>query len=118
MRQEEFHLQCAIVSWLKYQHPDVLFTASAGGVRTSIGTARKLKRMGALAGYPDLTILLPRGQYCACFIELKTPRGQATSKQKEVIKRLNRLNYFAKICRGFDNTVETIQWYLELGEHK
>jgi len=52
---EEF-VQIAVVNYLKYQYPNALYCASAGGVRTSIKQAIKMKRTGYVKGFPDLFI--------------------------------------------------------------
>ena len=54
--RSEYVEQCHLVDWLKKQYPGVLFTASAGGMRTSIGVAKKMKRAGYSKGCPDIMI--------------------------------------------------------------
>jgi len=116
----EYILQCKIVQYLNDHYPNLLFTASAGGARTSIGTAMKLKMMGCKAGVPDLMIFYPTKKYHSLFIELKTEenrdfgikKGRVSPEQEKWIDKLNLLGYCARVCYGYENTKETIEKYL------
>jgi len=113
MAQEEYWDQVNIVSWLKLQYPYVLFTASAGGMRTSIGTATKMKRMGYSKGTPDLWIMECCEGYNGLIIELKKKKGGVLSKeQKEWLRRLNERGFKAVCCKGYDDAEKTIKEYL------
>ena len=56
--QPEYELQRAVVSYIKVKYPNILINGSAGGVRTSMSQAIKLKATGSSKGFPDLFILL------------------------------------------------------------
>ena len=114
MRQEEYHIQVAVVRWLRTQYPKVLFTASAGGMRTSISTAKKMKAMGYRKGCPDLMIFEIRGDFAGAFIELKAPKGRASKEQIDFLADLTGRGYFTAIAQGFDRAVEVIDKYLKL----
>ena len=85
MRSEDI-LQIHFADWLDKQ--SVLYSASCGGMRTGIHTARKMKRMGYRKGCPDIMIFEARGGYGGLFIELKSKTGSATPEQKEWQRRL------------------------------
>ena len=89
----------------------VLFCASAGGMRTSIGTAVKMKRAGYKKGFPDIGIYEPRGTYHGLFIELKCdnksgPTDEQTEWQAELAKR----GYLAKIVPHRLSFREAQEW--------
>lgn len=112
--QEEYYEQVALVNWLKLQYPNILFTASAGGMRTSIGTATKMKRMGYAKGTPDLWILERNDEYNGLIIELKKKKGgQLSKEQKEWLRRLNERGFKAVCCKGYDDAEKTIKEYLK-----
>lgn len=72
----------------------VLFCASAGGMRTNIRTAIKMKRAGYRKGFPDIAIFEPRGIYHGMFVELKCG-GKPKPDQISWINELCKRNYFA-----------------------
>ena len=72
---KEYQLQKAIVTYIKLQYPNVLYCASAGGLRTSMTQAVKMKASGYIKGYPDLSILEPIGNFHSLFLEVKTKKG-------------------------------------------
>ena len=108
---EEF-VQIAVVNYLKYQYPNALYCASAGGVRTSIKQAIKMKRTGYVKGFPDLFIYESRKGYHGLAIELKTTKGTAQASQKQWIKKLCDNGYYAKVCKGTPEALSLIQWYM------
>jgi hypothetical protein len=105
----ETDLQTHVVNYIRMQYPKARFCASLGGIRTSISQARKAKKTGYWAGFPDLQITEP---YHGLFIEIKTEKGRATKSQKEWIKALNERGYKAVICKGFEECKKEIDKYL------
>ena len=99
--QPEYELQRAVVSYIKVKYPNILINGSAGGVRTSMSQAIKLKATGSSKGFPDLD-----GQaYCGCALELKVKGNYATKEQKEWIAKLQKNGYYAEV-------INRINWYL------
>ena len=89
-----------------------LYCASAGGVRTSIKQAIKMKATGYVSGVPDMAIYEPRGNYHGLFIELKRSKGGTTSPaQKEWIEQLNKRGYKAIVCKGAYEAIKAIEDY-------
>lgn len=113
MAQNELKVQIAVINWIKYNFPNILYCASAGGMRTSLSIAKKMKASGYVKGFPDLGIFHPTSKHHGMFIELKADKkGYATKEQKEWIKSLNDLGYYACVSKGFDATIEEITQYL------
>ena len=111
MRGAEQILQEQVVHFLAMKYPDALFTASAGGMRTSIGTARKMKRAGYKRGTPDLMIFSPRSGKSGLAIELKTETGRLSPEQKEWLTALESCGWVARACFGLDDAEKTIDEY-------
>ena len=83
MNKLEQRLQEQYAIWLRSQK--VLFCASLGGRRTSIGVAVQMKRAGYMAGYPDIIIEEPRNAWHGMRVELKV--GQSPSPEQKVWQR-------------------------------
>lgn len=135
IKNEEFHLQCQIVSWLKFQYPSVRFCATLGGVRVGIGLAKKLKRQGYCAGIPDLILYCPQRYFkteedrmkeynspnklryshiirCGLAIEFKVGKNKLSPEQQEWQDYLFSNGYKHIIIRDFDEGIKAIKEYL------
>tara|TARA_R110002073_G_scaffold199542_2_gene358652 strand:- start:7978 stop:8298 length:321 start_codon:yes stop_codon:yes gene_type:complete len=106
-------LQKAICRYLDIKYNKVFYNGSAGGMRTYMSVAKKMKQTGYKSGFPDIFIYEPRGEYSGLAIELKVKGNYASPKQKEVLQLLNNAGYLAKVCTGFDNAIEVIDDYLK-----
>lgn len=110
-RSEEVE-QAMVVHYLNYVYPSVKYCASAGGVRTSIKQAIKMKRTGYVKGFPDIQICKAVGGYHGLFIEMKRMSGTLDKSQKEWLAALNNEGYLARCCKGFDSAKLLIDQYL------
>tara|TARA_R110002012_G_scaffold77863_2_gene198556 strand:- start:9141 stop:9521 length:381 start_codon:yes stop_codon:yes gene_type:complete len=113
-KQPEYDLQVAVVNYLKLQYPNALYCASAGGIRTSISQAKKLKATGYVKGFPDLFIYESKQQFHGLAIELKVKGNYAKAHQKEWISNLEERGYMANVCTGFDQAKDLIDAYLNI----
>jgi hypothetical protein len=78
----EFHLHCMVADVLRrWADPEWRFTHIASGELRTPATAARLKRMGAMPGYPDFILLSPGG--VAHFLELKRARGAKLSEDQQ-----------------------------------
>jgi len=100
--------------------PRVLWTATAGGLRTTWKQATAMKRMGLSKGVPDILVFESRGKYHGLCIELKKAKEQGHSypsiEQKWWIEELNKRGYKAVVCYGFEEARETVEKYILKGE--
>ena len=115
-RNEEHCIQAALFKWAKYasaQHPGLklMFAIPNGGARDAI-TGAMLKREGVKPGVPDIFLPLPVGDFHGLFIELKTVKGRPSIQQSEWLINLSNQGYAAVLCRGFDETIDTISRYV------
>ena len=83
-RQDELHLQIAIVTWLKLNFPEIRYCASSGGMRTSLSVAKKMKASGYVKGFPDLFIYHPTMIHNGMAIELKANSKCYASKEQKI----------------------------------
>lgn len=109
----EAGVQKAVIDYIKYQYPHVLYCASAGGVRTSMKQAIKMKATGYVKGVPDLQIFEAVGNYHGLLIEIKDIKGVVSKEQKEWIKKLNERGYYATYSKGFEATIKVIDDYFK-----
>lgn len=111
-KQPEYELQKAVCKYLGIKHPKIFYNGSAGGMRTFLSVARRMKATGYQAGFPDLFIYEARHGYHGLAIELKVKGNYASPKQKKIINILQDKGYKAEICTGFDHVQRTIDEYL------
>ena len=111
----EAQLQKAVIDYIKLQYPGIRYCASLGGqYQKYVSQRKKAKDTGYVAGFPDLQITEPMGKYYGLFIEIKLDhKCYASQVQKKWIKDLNNRGYYAVICKGFDECIETINNYFK-----
>jgi hypothetical protein len=123
MIHHESACQIAVVQYIRYRYPKVLFTASTSGVKLPMVTAINLKRLGSQKGVPDLIIFESSRGYHGLMIELKrnkTPwgtKGRCTPEQEDWIKKLNERGYCAQVCYGFSEAKAVLDMYFS-GDQK
>ena len=113
-KSPEHDIQVQLVGLLESIEPKPLYTATVGGVRLAIHTAKKMKEAGYSKGVPDLLIFEPRGMYNGLAIEVKTEKGRPSAEQKDWIRSLNSKGWRAEICKGLDECLDVIHEYFEL----
>jgi len=109
----EYTIQKSICELLDWKAPWLLYCASAGGVRTSIVEARRMKMTGYKRGFPDLFFYEPRQGFNGLAVELKRPKGRATPDQKKWKEGLEERGYMAVIARGREECLEIIRSYFK-----
>lgn len=112
--EEEHRIQCACVRWFRFSYPTIrncLFAVPNGGRRDAV-TAAKLKAEGVVSGVADLILLIPRRDFGALLIEMKTPKGTQSASQKEWQKLVEEQGYRYIICRSLDDFMTKIEAYL------
>ena len=115
--KSEYDEQVSIFEWAeikKIQIPELrLLNSSLNGVRLSIGAAKKAKKAGMRAGFPDLFLPVSRGGFHGLFIELKRVGGPAPStNQREWLIWLTEEGYDCYCCKGAESAIQTIISYL------
>lgn len=108
--------QVALINWFRMQHKSIkyaLFAIPNGGLR-NIRVAIKLKQEGVLAGVSDLFLMVSRGTYHGCFIEMKTEKGKLSDKQKVFLSSAENYGYYTIIGYGFQDAKNKLQEYLNI----
>jgi len=114
MKNEEALIQEAVINYIKAQYPRLLYCASAGGVRTSMKQAVKMKKTGYVKGFPDIFIYNAKGPFFGLAIEMKTAKGVMSQSQKDWQAKLINNGYHAVTCKSFDEAKQVIDEYLSL----
>lgn len=110
--ESEANQQEIVVKHLRLAYPNVLYCASAGGMRTSYLQAIKMKRTGYVKGFPDLFIYESNQDYKGLAIEMKKEKGGVASpEQKWWQEQLRNRGYASYICRGNEEAIKVIDEY-------
>ncbi len=104
----EDDLQAAIVQHLLITaSPDCIWYHPANGGQRSKRTAARLKKLGVVAGVPDLAFVLPDGR--PAYIELKAPKGVRSPAQKAFAAKCERLNIEYLCSSNLDQCLEILR---------
>jgi hypothetical protein len=113
MKHYEDKMQIEYVRWFKYQYPNIAIHHSPnGGFRTNFEAAQ-FKRMGTMAGFPDLFIMYANSSYHGLFIELKTAEGKQTEAQVAFEKKAAKNGYKYTICRDLEQFMGVVNTYID-----
>lgn len=113
---DEHRLQVACVRWFRYRYPHIsqrLFAVPNGG-RRDAATGARLKAEGVLAGVADIILLVPRKNFGALLIEMKTTKGRQSEAQRAWQTDLCKADEYKYIvCRTFSEFQSAVQEYLQ-----
>ena len=117
MRHLETLAQEVVVTYLRRQYPQALFTGGLAGERLSMSAAVRRKRMGYRARTPDLLVFSQGKGFVGLAIEMKAPQGGVVSKeQKAFLEALRARNWTAVVCHGSKEAITAIDLYMKEGE--
>jgi VRR-NUC domain len=116
---EEQKEQEALCKWLTLKNIQFIHFKNGGSLNSRIIDGKrislegaKFKRMGVKSGIPDLFIPKPTLQYHGLFIEMKRKNGgKLTPEQQWWLEFLNRQNYLAVSCNGWEKAQYIIETY-------
>lgn len=117
-RDEEHEHQVALIAWrevLREVYPAVglLFAIPNGGLRRP-RTAGRLKAEGAQDGVPDLLLPVARDGHHGLFIEMKSPTGRLSQRQRWWVEALAETGHRVEVARGWPAACRLIVDYLGL----
>lgn len=113
-KSPEHDIQVRVINYLK-SFPEVpLHSATVGGVRLAMHTARKMKEAGYSRGIPDLLIFEQNEEHIGLAIEIKTEKGRPSQYQREWIKNLRKRGWHAVICKGYVQCEQAINEYFNI----
>lgn len=113
--------QSALVRWFGLKYPALsafLIAYPSGAImggKNKFALIAKLKREGWRSGVPDLFLAVPNKDYSGLFIEMKDQgktQCSLSEEQKEYLRALNGMGYFADWCAGFEAAKAVIEEYL------
>ena len=109
----EHDLQVGLVELIREVAPEILFSATNGGVRLSMNQAKRMKAAGYLKGVPDLLFFEPRHGFHGLALELKAKRGKISPIQRERIEEVRLRGWKAEIAFGWDQSIHVLREYFE-----
>ena len=98
----ERQIQIKIVKWLRSQKHLVIHVPNEGQRGAREGAI--LKRLGVVAGVPDLLIL-----DLGCASEVKTPTGTLTRSQDLFLQALRSVGWTVGVARSLEDAQEIIE---------
>jgi hypothetical protein len=117
--------QVKFISYLRRNHPEIIYHANPEGVRLTIGQAVKLSKQGVInRSTPDIFIFKSNDLYHGLIIELKKKdwklykldgelyKDEHVVDQRNFLNRFNDAGYFATFANGFDVAKEIFLSYL------
>jgi len=113
MRIEDSN-QKALITWFNMQYPyfkDFLVAVRNEAKRTPGGHINAIQ-MGLKQGFPDLMLLIPRKSFHGLCIEMKSPKGRCTPKQKRYHEALPTMGYSVAVCYSWLEGKKVIEDYL------
>jgi hypothetical protein len=119
-KPRETHLQAALFDWVKWEvarRPELyLIYAVPNGAVAGPGrfaTVNWMKSQGMKNGVPDVCLPVPRGGFCALYIEMKTESGELTDEQDKFIAVLRHYGNKVVVCRSSESAIAEITEYLD-----
>ena len=110
-KDPEHDLQTYLVQWIREVDPEILFTATNGGVRLSMNQAKRMKAAGYLRGVPDLLFFEARDGFHGLAIELKAPKGRISPIQRERVEEFRIRGWRAEVAFGWDHAMKILREY-------
>lgn len=74
-----------------------------------------VKGLGMRAGFPDLVLLVARGDKHGLLLEMKSPDGRISPEQKEMMQLHEAQGYAVHVSWNFNEAVGAITRYLKCG---
>ena len=103
----EVTVHISVLDYLRSVIPEALVYHCPNGGWRGIREATKFKRMGTLAGVPDLTVLAPNGT--TFFIEIKTDKGRLSAEQRAFATKAKTLGYPVFTVRSIDDARDALE---------
>jgi len=107
-RDEETPIQIAIVDFLRLALPEAIVAHVPNGGKRGKAEAGRFKRMGVVAGFADIIVLL-YGQ--AYLIECKTDDGELSTSQKRFRADCIAAGVPYGVARSIDEAAELVRWW-------
>lgn len=100
-KRPENDIQRAIVKYINAVLPHGIVMAIPNASRRTVGGKPMNAAPGLLPGAPDLVVALPKSQ--VVWLEVKAPKGRASSNQITVHGKLNSLGHRCAVVRSIED---------------
>jgi hypothetical protein len=125
LEPSEHDIQVACVNWFREAYPRYqwLFLAIPNGAMLYGDKTRraiqwkKLEAEGALPGAADLFLAVPSGELHGLWIEMKTPKGTQSEKQKKFGEHVKNVGYGYAMPKSVKEFIKVVESYLENGTY-
>ena len=108
----EWQEQVAVIQYCQLNHILCNHTPNEG--KRSLAEGKKLKEMGLSPGFPDISILEPRGKYHGMYIEMKRVGNVPTDDQIKWLMELKARGYATALCYSATEAIAKIDKYMKL----
>lgn len=98
----ELPVHASILGYLRQVLPHCVTAHIPNGGARDARTGAMLKRLGTLAGMPDLVVILPRGR--VLWLEVKGSKGRTSTAQTDIWLKLRGLNHDYAVVHSIDET--------------
>lgn len=125
-RKNEYILCKQIATYLRYQHPKIIFHYDYAGLNLSKAQSGMMKEIQGVKSFPDLFVAKPMKPFAGLFLELKADGNSPYLKDGKTLKaddhvkaqavtlgRLREAGYAAFFSVGFEETKTNIDTYLK-----
>ena len=124
-RQTEYNLSLKISSYLKYQHPNLIFKFSNDDGNLTMMQAVRRKKVNPFSGFTDFQLFKSSGGYIGLLVELKKDKAQVYKKngeykknehlrkQVEMHEKLRKEGYNVHFCWDLKGFISILNEYLE-----
>lgn len=75
--------------------------------------ARYYVQEGLKAGFPDITVAIPRSPYHGLYIEFKRHPNKMSKEQLDWQERLTRAGYHYRVCWSFEEAREVVENWMK-----
>jgi hypothetical protein len=123
---KESVLHRLVADYVRLKYPDVIFNSDGAGNNLSRTQAAMSSMLRSSAGFPDLQLCIPKGEYHGFFLELKRDgtavrlkNGELTAdrhirEQYHMLERLCQAGYFADFGIGYEDATSKVDYYMGL----
>lgn len=112
----EHQEQVKFFDWVRVmQNVDIRFfniMATPNQAKRSWANGKHMKQEGLSAGFPDISILVPRAKTAGFFIEMKVGKNKMTLNQEIWKQRLESQHYKHELCYSADEAIDKTKKYL------
>lgn len=120
----EHDVQTLVIEWAElheYEYPELRWLYSSlngifipGPRKMVYRIINRMKSEGMKKGILDLCLPVARHNYHGLYIDIKRDaRSEIQPEQTEFMDFLTEQGYFGAVCIGYEETTETLEWYLK-----